>query len=267
MTRALVVAAVVFGIAGSASEVRAALADRVGATFESMADDFVKAAAPTEGLVVSLEREVLYLDLGESAGVRVGQELTVFRKGDVFVHPLTGKPLGRYEDVLGHAQIRRVFPQFSEAAFIPLPKKPTPRPEDGIRITRARLKIAIAPVIDLTGAPGDVRRVPFLMASVLERSKRFQVVDPLDVGDLFAAGPARAEELLARPQRAVGLAREFEVSAWLVPVLLERRGVTYLDVTWISAITGRALLSRREPLLPATPGDDRRFPWEPLPHD
>ena len=32
-----------------------------------------------------------------------------------------------------------------------------------------------------------------------------------------------------------------------MPVLIERRGTTYLDVTWISAVTGTALFSRRLP--------------------
>jgi len=57
------------------------------------------------------------------------------------------------------------------------------------------------------------------------------------------------------------------VSGWLVPILLERRGVLYLDVTYISAITGTALFSRRQPLLTDSGGEDQRFPWEPLLED
>jgi len=52
-----------------------------------------------------------------------------------------------------------------------------------------------------------------------------------------------------------------------VPVLLERRGVVYLDVTWISAVTGTALFSRREPLLPPAAAEEQRFPWEPPSED
>jgi hypothetical protein len=50
-------------------------------------------------------------------------------------------------------------------------------------------------------------------------------------------------------------------------MLLERRGVTYLDVTYISAITGNALFSRRLPLVAPNATDDQRFPWEPRPED
>lgn len=245
----------------------AGLADRVGATFALMAADFIKAARPLEGLVVSLDGELLYTDLGEAAGAQVGQELTVFRKGGPFHHPFTGKVLGRYEDVLGWAQIRRVDKEFSEAVFIPLPDRPRPEAADGVRISRARIRIAITPVLDLTTGNADVRRVPYLIGSVLERSKRFQVVDPLAVSDMFASGAVSVEEVLARPERAMRIARNLEVSGWLVPVLLERRGVIYLDTTWISAVTGMALFSRRQPLLSSGGTEGQRFPWEPRPED
>ena len=116
-----------------------------------------------------------------------------------------------------------------------------------MRITRGRIKVAITPVLDLTESPTapDLRRVPYLLAIVLERSKRFQVVDPLTVADLFANGGAHVQEILALPERAVRVSKQLDVSGWIVPVLIERRGVVYLDVTWISAVTGTALFSRR----------------------
>lgn len=251
----------------AASPASAGVADRVGATFALMAQDFIEAAQPIEGLVVSVEGDVIYLDLGEDAGAQVGQELTVFRKGEPFYHPLTGRRLGRYEDVLGYAQVRRVEPGFSEALFIPLPDSSFPRVEDGVRLSRARIRLAVTPMLDLTAGGADVRRVPFMIASLLERSKRFQVVDPLAVTDMFATGSVRVEEVLARPERAVRNAKNLDVTGWLIPVLLERRGVLYLDVTWVSAVTGTALFSRRELLLPAGTAEGQRFPWEPRPED
>src|SRR5581483_6982069 len=84
---------------------RAGVADRIGATFSLMAAGFVKAAQPLEALVIAVDGDTLYLDAGERAGAQVGQELTVYRKGDAFYHPITGKVLGHYETVLGYAQI------------------------------------------------------------------------------------------------------------------------------------------------------------------
>ncbi len=246
---------------------RAGLADRIGATFGLMGDDFIKAAQPLEGAVVSVEGQRIFLDLGEASGAQAGQELTIYRKGEPFYHPVTGKPLGRYEEHLGYAQIQRVFPQFSDGVFVPVPERSTPEPGDGARISRGRLKIAVTPLLDLSQSDADVRRVPYLIASVMERSKRFVVVDPLAVADLFAAGTLRVEEVLARPERATRVARNLEVAGWIVPVLLQRQGVLYLDATWISAITGTALFSRRQPLLPSSSAEEQRFPWEPRPED
>ncbi|HEY7363854.1 MAG TPA: hypothetical protein VIE37_07080 [Methylomirabilota bacterium] len=263
----LALAILLSGLAVAVSPAGAGLADRVGATFALMAEDFIKAARPLDGIVVAVEGEVLYLDVGARDEARVGQELTVFRRGETFTHPYTGRPIGRYEEVLGYAQIRRVDEQFSEALYIAAPGAPRPRPEDGVRISRGRIRIAVTPVLDLTNGKADVRRVPYLMASILERSKRFLVVDPLAVTDMFANGALRVEEVLARPERAMRIAKNLEVGGWLVPVLLERQGVIYLDATWISAITGTALFSRRLPLLPISSAEAQRFPWEPRPED
>lgn len=241
----------------------AGLADRVGATFELMAAEFVKAFEPVEGLVITLDGDTLYLDVGGERGAQIGQEYTIFRKGAMFVHPLTEKPLGRYEDILGYAQVRRVEPRFAEAKYIPADGQPTPRVQDGVRISRARIRVGVTPPLDLTRSNADVRRVPYLLATTLERSKRFQVLDPLTVREAFAAGGMRVEEVLSLPDRAVRHSKNFDVAAWVVAVLLERRGVVYLDVTWISAVTGTALFSRRQALLPATAAEEQRFPWEP----
>ena len=62
-------------------------------------------------------------------------------------------------------------------------------------------------------------------------------------------------------------ARSLELAGWVVPMLLDRRGTVYLDVTYISAITGTALFSRRLPLVSTSGGEEQRFPWEPRPED
>jgi len=245
----------------------AGVADRVASTFALMTSDFVAAFKPIEGLVISVEGREIFLDVTEGAGGQVGQEYTIFRKGDAFMHPLTGRLLGRYETVLGYAQVVRVYPNFVAANFVAVDDAPRPRAADGARITRARLRVAVTPTLDMTGARTDLRRVPFLLAAALEGSKRFLAVDPLSVSDMFASGSVRVEEMLARPERAVRAARQLEVQGWVVSMLLERRGVTYLDVTYISAITGNALFSRRLPLVAPNAIDDQRFPWEPRPED
>jgi hypothetical protein len=264
MRRTLAAALALMILAGPAE---AGMADRIGATFSLMADDFIQTFNPVEALVVAIDNDDIFLDVGSGRGAQVGQEYTIYRKGGVFSHPLTGKPLGRYEEVLGHAQVRRVEPEFAAATFVPLPDKPRPVPEDGARITRGRLKVAVTPVVDMTDGRADLRRVPYLIATVLERSKRFQVVDPLAVSDMFATGSVRVEEVLARPERAVRVAKNLDVAGWIVPVLLAARGTVALDITYISAITGAPLFSRRVSVLPTSELEGQRFPWEPRMED
>lgn len=241
----------------------AGLADQVGATFALMIPEFIEAFPPAEGIVVAVEGDVLYLDLTGKNGVRPGQELIVFRKGGVFRHPITNRPLGRFEQYLGYAQVRKVYPRFSEARYIPRDGLARPRPEDRVRITRARIKVATAPLLDLTRSGADLRRVPYLMGKLLEGSRRFQMADPLNILSLLNREGAQVEQILIDPEQALRLGRALDVAGWIVPVLMERGGVTYLDATWISAVTGAASFSLRRALTRPGPAEEQRFPWEP----
>jgi hypothetical protein len=251
--RAIALPLLVVLLAGPAE---AGTADQVGATFGLLIQDVVSAFPASEGLVVVAEGGRLFIDLTEKNGVQPGQEYSVFRKGEVFRHPINRRPLGRYEDVLGYAQIVRLHPQYSEAVFVPADGKVAPEPEDGVRITKGRIRVAVAPATDLTRANADLRRVPFMIAHALEQTKRFQVADPSAV-----------EELLVSPDKAKASGKTLEVSGWLVPMLIERRGITYLDITWVSAVTGTALFSRRAALTRSENAAEQRFPWEPVPTD
>ena len=250
-----------------AASAQAGIADQVGATFGLMLQEVVAAFPPIEGLVVRVDGESIYMDLAKKDGVLAGQEFTVFRKGEVFRHPNSGKPLGRYEEVLGYAQVRRVEENFSEAGFVPIEGRPQPRPEDGVRITRGRIRVAVVPPVDLTAAKTDLRRVPFMLALALDQTRRFQSVDSGQVSEALLNSKTKGEEMLVRPDRAVALGKSLDVTAWLVPVLIERRGIVYLDVTFISAVTGAALFSRRQALSKSEGAGDQRFPWEPRSED
>jgi hypothetical protein len=263
----LVASALAVAMFVSPSAASAGAADQVGATFGLMIQDVVAAFPAVEGMVVAVEGDRIYLDLTGKDGVQPGQEFTVFRKGEVFRHPINGRPMGRYEQVLGHAQVQRVLPQFSEAVYVAADGQSTARAEDGVRITKGRIRVAVAPTTDLTSANADLRRVPFMIAHALSETKRFQSADPSAVQELLLTQKTRSEELLVRPDKAVAVAKPLEITGWLVPVLIERRGVTYLDVTWVSAVTGAALFSRRLALTRTEAAAEQRFPWEPVPQD
>src|SRR5215470_14560029 len=152
------------------------------------------AAPAAAGLAVQVDGDRVYMDLSQKDGVLLGQEYTIFRKGEVFRHPSNGKPLGRYEDILGYAQVLRVEPSFAEAAFVPIEGKPHPQPEDGVRITRGRVRVAVVPPTDLTKANADLRRVPFMLSLAMDQTKRFQSVDPGQVNELLLNSKMKGEE-------------------------------------------------------------------------
>src|SRR5258706_1199757 len=88
----------------------AGTADQVGATFGLLIQDVVGAFPPAEGLVVAAEGVRLFIDLTEKSVVQPRQENAVCRKGEPFRHPINSRPLGRYEAILGYAQIARLHP-------------------------------------------------------------------------------------------------------------------------------------------------------------
>src|SRR5207302_204069 len=72
----------------------------------------------------------------------------------------------------------------------------------GVRITKGRIRVAVAPATDLTKANADLRRVPFMLAHALEQTKRFQVADPSTVQEHLLSQKTRSEELLVSPGKA-----------------------------------------------------------------
>jgi hypothetical protein len=106
-----------------------------------------------------------------------------------------------------------------------------------------------------------------MLALAMDQTRRFQSVDSGQVNEILLNSKTKGEEMLVRPDRAVAVGKSLDVTGWLIPVLIERRGITYLDVTWISAVTGAALFSRRQPLTRSEGAGEQRFPWEPRSED
>ena len=241
------------------------MADRVAATFGLMAEDFIKAFQPSRARR-GVEATAIYLDVGEEG-----------RAGGAGVHDL---PQGRGVRHPAHRQARSAATRtssatrrsaggrrFSEAAYVPVPGQPRREPEDGARITRGRIKVAITPVLDLDPGQADLRRVPFLLAGGSSARSASRSSTPSRCRTCSSTGGAARGGGAGLPERAVRIGRHLDVAGWIVPVLIERRGVIYLDVTWISAVTGTALFSRRQPLVAAAAAEEQRFPWEPRAED
>ncbi len=141
-------------------------------TIKGNIDDIAKAILTyfpkVVGEIAVIEADHVKVDIGKEQGLSAGILLTVFREGDPFLHPVTGVPLGRFEDELGIMEVIRFEGHFLRAAF----------PEtigvivvgDRVRIPATRIPIAVS----MSDASGHA----FLMSelvSALKDTGRFNI--------------------------------------------------------------------------------------------
>ena len=78
-------------------------------------------SAPLEGYVVKVESTSsggiiqVYINLGESSGIRVGEEIRIYREGEVILDPKTNEVLDRELDLIAQARIKTVRDKLSIA--------------------------------------------------------------------------------------------------------------------------------------------------------
>ena len=223
----------------------------------SMAGDFVKAFQPVEahrGLRWTGREIFLDVDAGARRPGRPGvHDLPQGRRRSTI--PLTGKPLGRYEEVLGHAQVRRVYPSSRRRPSCPLPETAARRgPRTAPASRAAACKVAVTPVLDLTP---DRRRPAARAVPHRDRARALQALP-----GRRSAGRERHVRRAARcasrrcwpgPSARCAWPATWRSRAGSCPSCSSVAGSSYLDMTYISAITGTALFSRR-----AARGDRQR---------
>ena len=72
-----------------------------------------------EGVVLEKAGKQLFTDLNERHGVKRSMKLLIFRPGQEFKHPQTGRLLKKPDVILGEARITAVSPDLSEALVLP----------------------------------------------------------------------------------------------------------------------------------------------------
>lgn len=73
---------------------------------------------PWEGKIVSVKGNTVYINAGKDSNVLVGDEFTVYKKGEELVDPDTGMSLGSEDTKVGRVQITSVEKKFSKASAI-----------------------------------------------------------------------------------------------------------------------------------------------------
>jgi len=89
------------------------LAKKVSA---QMADQFIALVFPVE--IINIKEDQVFLNRGQDGGLKRGDILNVYTKGEVLVDPHTGEQLGTAEEFIGKIKISRVNPKFTIATFV-----------------------------------------------------------------------------------------------------------------------------------------------------
>jgi hypothetical protein len=183
-----------------------------------------------EGVVVTAEHKQVYLDLGTATGVRPGMELSVFREGDEFKHPLTGQVLGRLEEDVGMIKVIEVRENYSIAEIMEVGKGQAIRIGDKCRITSGPIRLGFLPILNTSSIGFNQEIFLSFLHDRIKETRRFDVFDP---NQTMVWLLERGIELQALATPA-GLAK-----------IKDRFPVNYLLFTQVEQLEGRLVLHAR----------------------
>jgi hypothetical protein len=129
---------------------------------------------PLEGVVVSVDQQILTLDLKQGQPIKQGDRLKLIRFGRDIIHPVSKKKIGRKETDLGEVEIIEVRQNFSLAKLT----DPTilARASDGVRSPFNELTFVVAtPRIEAKRKAIDSDLLRIQLEEKLANHPRFQV--------------------------------------------------------------------------------------------
>jgi len=128
---------------------------------------------PVEGYVLSVDGDILTLDLKQGQAIRPGDRLNVIRYGKDIIHPVTKKKVGKKETDLGVVEITEIRRDFSLGKLNDPEAKV--RAGDGVRSPFQKLSFIIAPPTIETKKRVDADRLLLNLEKRLNRHPRFEV--------------------------------------------------------------------------------------------
>ena len=234
---------VTLGLLGAAGPARADILQDLGATYQKTAEQLAAAFPRVELQVTAATGDTIRVEGAGIASLRPGLELTLFRRGEMFRHPVTNQPLGHTEQVLGTLVLTAVEPGAATGRLVPLAGRaaPAPPPGDGARITAGRLPVAVLPTSGVQAAFDSADQTQLLLvarfSAILDKTGRFLSVDPQRVLDLVGQARGSSPSPLEVGRRLGGVA--------VLSSRLVRDGTTrVLETTWTSGQTGETLVAR-----------------------
>lgn len=143
------------------------------ASLDEIAKVLVTYFPKLDGKVVSVEDQVITINLGKGQGVLSGMILRLYRPGEPFLHPLTKEPLGRFEQEIGRVKVSKLDEKTSQVKLLGPAPKDGVKMGDGVRLSGARLPVAVLP-----GSSSTNRILLQEFASALQDTGRFEPLSP-----------------------------------------------------------------------------------------
>jgi Flagellar assembly protein T, C-terminal domain len=208
----------------------AEIAERVSAAFPKVT-----------GRVIGLERERVLLDLGGKDLVIPGLELQVYREGQEFKHPYTGQVLGKLDRDVGRIRVLEVQPNFSVAEVIFQTEGTMVQQGDHVRVTSARVILALpnVDVSDVAGATG--RSVTRDLTNALVKTGRFEVMSDQRIRAALQEEKVGNPDQVADPAALNALWKRLRASAVLLSKLSLMEKAVHWDVQVISTVRGDSI--------------------------
>jgi hypothetical protein len=189
-----------------------------------------------EGLVIRVDGDLLYLDLGEDQRAAPGMELSVSRPGQEFRNPYTGKVLGVLDREIASARIVEVRDKYSVARVVSRQGDLAVQEQDKVRMTGARLTVVLPPVDTGQVRTVNARALTREIQTALGKTGRFEVIDDRR---LRSAGfPAKPAELAA-PDTLKGLGTRLHASALLMGRVVPAEQSLRIEMEVLSTATAR----------------------------
>ncbi|MBI3121554.1 MAG: hypothetical protein HYZ03_04645 [candidate division NC10 bacterium] len=206
------------------------IAERIGAAFPKVT-----------GRVIGLERERVLLDLGAKDQVIPGLELQVYREGQEFKHPYTGQVLGKLDRDVGRVRILEVHPNFSAAEVIQQTEGTLVQQGDHVRVTLARVILAL-PNVDVGDVAGaNTRSVTRDLLNALIKTGRFEVMSDQRIRAALQEEKVPNPDQHTDPAVLQALWKRLRVSAVLLSKLSLMEKAVQWDVQVISTVRGDSI--------------------------
>jgi hypothetical protein len=191
---------------------------------------------PLEGVVVSVDRQILTLDLKQGQPIKQGNRLKLIRFGKDIIHPVSKKKIGRKETDLGEVEIIEVRQNFSLAKLM----DPTTlvRASDGVRSPFNELTFVVAtPRIETKRKTIDSDLLRIRLEEKLASHPRFQV--PSFELDLWLLENSLSVQSLLTPKRLAQLRDQVKADYLLVSSVGSIKKKLVISYKLYSARTGQ----------------------------